>query len=66
MTYLNKLCINISYNVKFKVREPVEQVHADHKDLDEWEIVLYILSLSFAIEGGLLGILMIIPLTDNI
>jgi len=32
------------------VREPVEQVHADHKDLDEWEIFLYILSLSFAIE----------------
>ncbi|KAH9943256.1 uncharacterized protein BXZ73DRAFT_87627 [Epithele typhae] len=32
------------------VREPLDKVHRDHNDLDNWEIVLYVLALAFAIE----------------
>ncbi|KDR83970.1 hypothetical protein GALMADRAFT_236519 [Galerina marginata CBS 339.88] len=32
------------------VREPLEQLNDAHKVLDEWEIVLYLLSLSFIVE----------------
>jgi len=34
------------------VRQPLERLDEAHKSLDEWEIVLYIMALSFLIEGN--------------
>ena len=33
------------------VREPLDKVNKEHKDLDLFEIILYVMGLSFAIEG---------------
>ena len=36
----------------YTVREPLEKLEGAHKNLDEWEIVLYVMSLAFVIEGS--------------
>lgn len=33
------------------VREPIERLDDAHKGLDVWELILYVLSLSFMVEG---------------
>lgn len=33
------------------VREPLDKLNRDHDDLDEWEIVMYVLALAFSLEG---------------
>ena len=33
------------------VREPLERLDEAHKGLDGWELILYVLSLSFIVEG---------------
>lgn len=42
LSYLSNLLI---------VREPLERLDVDHKGLDVWELILYVLSLSFIVEG---------------
>lgn len=38
------------------VREPLEKLDESHKNLDPWEYVLYIMGLSFLIEGAIFSI----------
>lgn len=33
------------------VREPLDKVNKEHKDLDPFEVIMYTMGLSFAIEG---------------
>lgn len=35
----------------YPVREPLDKLNRDHDDLDEWEIVMYVLALAFSLEG---------------
>lgn len=35
----------------YLVREPLDKLNRDHDDLDEWEIVMYVLALAFSLEG---------------
>ena len=37
------------------VREPLERLNDAHKGLDVWEFILYVLSLSFIVEGMFLN-----------
>lgn len=34
------------------VREPLDKVNKEHKDLDPFEVIMYTMGLSFAIEGA--------------
>ena len=36
----------------YEVREPLERLGVEHQRFDGWEIVLYTMALSFAIEGA--------------
>ncbi len=33
------------------MREPLDKVNKEHKDLDPFEVIMYTMGLSFAIEG---------------
>jgi len=37
--------------LKWSVREPLEKIDKARKGFDEWEVVLYLFSLSFFLEG---------------
>lgn len=42
---------NGSIELRHPVREPLERLGDAHRFLDKWEIVLYVLALSFVVEG---------------
>ena len=33
------------------VREPLDKLDPNHRDLDVWEIVMYVLALAFSFQG---------------
>jgi hypothetical protein len=35
------------------VREPLDKIDITHLTFDAWEIILYVMALSFAFEGNL-------------
>ena len=37
------------------VREPLDKLDPNHRDLDGWEIIMYILALSFSFQGKYFG-----------
>lgn len=34
------------------VREPLDKLDPNHSDFDAWEIIMYVLALSFSFEGS--------------
>ncbi|KAF8897831.1 calcium activated cation channel [Infundibulicybe gibba] len=49
-----RICVWLFFLIVYSqaVRQPLERLNDNHLQLDEWEIVLYVMSLSFVIEDA--------------